>query len=120
MRSERARGARPAQAISDIAFGNRLNTAAPIRLLAAVWRPRPQHAGRAAYSAAAMPELPVTRYRRPRSWLPFDRLADTFYVVLVLASMTPLLVLIALLLLSPRGWRLAPLMRWTMAAAPSG
>src|SRR3546814_4611534 len=101
MRSERARGARPAQAISDIAFGNRLNTAAPIRLFAAVWRPRPQHAGRAAYSAAAMQELPVNRYRRLRSWLPFDRLADKFYGVLVLASMTPLLVMIGFLLLAP-------------------
>lgn len=51
-----------------------------------------------------MQELPINRYRHLRSWLPFDRLTDKFYGVLVLASMTPLLVMISFLLLAPRNW----------------
>lgn len=63
-----------------------------------------------------MQNLPLSRYRRLRSWLPFDRLADKFYGVLVLASMTPLMVMIAFLLLAPQDWRTEHLLIWTTGA----
>ncbi|NGY05665.1 hypothetical protein [Solimonas terrae] len=63
-----------------------------------------------------MQSLPLSRYRRLRSWLPFDRLADKFYGVLVLASMTPLLVMIGFLLFAPQNWQPERLLGWTTAA----
>lgn len=63
-----------------------------------------------------MQSLPLHRYRRLRNWLPFERLTDKFYGVLVLASMTPLLVMIGFLLLAPRNWTAEHLLIWTTGA----
>jgi hypothetical protein len=63
-----------------------------------------------------MQTLPLHRYRQLRHWLPFDQLADKFYGVLVLASMTPLLVMIGFLLFAPQHWQPERLLGWTTVA----
>lgn len=63
-----------------------------------------------------MQTLPLHRYRQLRHWLPFEQLADKFYGVLVLASMTPLLVMIGFLLFAPQHWQPERLLGWITAA----
>lgn len=67
-----------------------------------------------------MQDLPVHRYRQLRGWLPFDRLSDKFYGVLMLASATPLLVTIGFLLFAADGWRPEQLLAWICGASLLG
>lgn len=67
-----------------------------------------------------MKNLSILKRERLYAWLPFNRLADEFYCVLLFAGTVPLLILVGFLLLAPQGWQPERLLAWTAGATLLG